>query len=496
MSNARAPVIVGVGQINDRPANAAEGLNSLELMQQAAQRADADAGGGWLSQLDSVATVAQLSFWELGDTSEKLSAALGVTPRFCTQSAYPSGATPILFLNEAANRIAAGEAEVALVAGAEALRTAAARAAAKDAGARTDAVRAASERGRPSGRQRYGLAAPVDVYPLYENATRAAWKQSLDEAQAESAALWSLMSNVAASNEHAWLRKPLSPADILTVSDSNRPIAFPYTKLMVANASVNQGAAFIVTSAGAAHAAGIPAERLIYVGYGAAADEPGDILKRHRFDRSVSMEVSLRRTLELNELTASDLDCAELYSCFPCVPKMARRVIGWPIDKPITVFGGLTFGGGPIGNYMSHAVASMAERLRVGGQHGLLFANGGFATQNHSIIVSRDPARAVSTPRGFDFQAEADAARGAAPVLLDTYAGPAVIETYTVFYERDGAPRFGAIVARTPEGARFLAKVPREDEAMLRFLTDGDTEPVGALGCAVAADDEVHWRAA
>ncbi|MBL8543553.1 MAG: hypothetical protein JNJ63_07055 [Hyphomonadaceae bacterium] len=496
MNNARAPVIVGVGQINDRPANAAEGLNSLELMQQAAQRADADAGGGWLQRLDSVATVAQLSFWELGDTSEKLSAALGVAPRFCTQSVYPSGASPILFLNEAANRIAAGEAEVALVAGAEALRTAAARAAAKDASARTDAVRAASERGRPSGRQRYGLAAPVDVYPLYENATRAAWKQSLAEAQAESAALWSLMSGVAAGNEHAWLRKPLSPADILTINDSNRPIAFPYTKLMVANASVNQGAAFIVTSAGAARAAGIPAERLVYVGYGAAADEPGDILKRDRFDRSVSMEVSLRRTLELNGLAASNLDCAELYSCFPCVPKMARRVIGWPIEKPITVFGGLTFGGGPIGNYMSHAVASMTEQLRVSGQHGLLFANGGFATQNHSIIVSRDPARATSAPRSFDFQAEADSARGSAPALLDSYAGPAVIETYTVFYERDGAPRFGAIVARTPKGARFLAKVLREDEAMLRFLTDGQAEPVGASGHAVVADEEVRWRAA
>ena len=44
--------------------------------------------------------------------------------------------------------------------------------------------------------------------------------------------------------------------------------------------------------------------------------------------------------------------------------ELARRIIDWPLDKPATVFGGLTFGGGPIGNYMSHAVASMVDQLR------------------------------------------------------------------------------------------------------------------------------------
>ena len=42
---ARIPVIVGVGQVNDRPATPDAGLDSLGLMEAALRAADADAGG-------------------------------------------------------------------------------------------------------------------------------------------------------------------------------------------------------------------------------------------------------------------------------------------------------------------------------------------------------------------------------------------------------------------------------------------------------------------
>src|SRR3546814_9815035 len=95
-----------------------------------------------------------------------------------------------------------------------------------------------------------------------------------------------------------------------------------------------------------------------------SSDLPPSILHRDRYDGSVSMETSITRTLELNGMTVEDFDAVELYSCFPCVPKMARRILGWPWDRPATVFGGLTFGGGPIATYMSHAIVSMVEQLR------------------------------------------------------------------------------------------------------------------------------------
>ena len=493
----RIPVIIGVGQVNDRPEAPEAGLDSAGLMAAALRLADQDAGGGWLARLDSLAVVDQISFRELGDVSAPLAASIGATPRFCYKTHHPSGDSPILLLNEAANRIGAGEIQIAAVVGGEALRTAARRAAAAagDDPSGHNATRDLTSRRAPAYRQRYGLVAPVDVYPLYENAGRAAWRQDLAEGQRESAEIWSRFSEVAAANPAAWIRRAVPVETILTQSADNRPIAFPYTKLTVANSSVNQGAGFLIASLAAARAAGIPDERLVYVGRGAAAHESSDFLARDRYDRSAGMEVSLRRTLGLNGLTVEDLDAVELYSCFPCVPKMARRVLDWPLDRPATVFGGLTFGGGPIGNYMSHAVASLVERLRAGGRHGLLFANGGYATNNHSIVLSRVPVPGGTFPQDFDFQAEADALRGPIPPLDEAYAGPGRIETYTVFYDRQGGVRFGTVVARSPDGARFLAKVPAEDAAGIAFLTDGHAEPVGTLGEAVAGEDgDRVWR--
>jgi len=493
----RIAVIVGVGQVNDRPAHPSEGLDSLGLMEAALRAADADAGGGWLPSLDSVAVINQISFPDLGDVSRPLAERLGAHPKLAYITPGPNGDSPILLLNEAANRIASGEIKIAAVVGGEALRTAAQRAAeaAGNDPSAHNVQRARAAKRWSAYRLRYGLGAPVDVYPLYENAGRAAYGQSLAEAQAESGQIWSLFSKVAAENPGAWIKKPATPDEIIEPSPQNRPIAFPYNKLMVANSSVNQGAGFLVASLAEARARGVPEGRLIYVGRGAAAHEDADILNRDRYDRTPAMEVTIRRALELNQVTADNFDLVELYSCFPCVPKMARRVLGWPADRPATVFGGLTFGGGPIGNYMSHAVVSMVLQLRERGKKGFLYANGGHATHNHAIVLGREPFPAGTLPHDFDFQAEADAAREPIPPLAEDYTGPARIETYTVFYARDGEPTFGTVVARTPQGARFLAKVPASDHAGIAFLTSGEIEPVGTPGEAFAGPDgDILWR--
>jgi acetyl-CoA C-acetyltransferase len=500
----RIPVIIGVGQVNDRDENdkKALGLDSLDLMEAALRAADADAGGGWLAQIDSLGVVDQISYPELGDVSSPLAQRVGAAPRICYKSGYASGDSPVLLLNEAANRIGAGEVKVAAIVGGEALRTAARRAAAQRAanaaqaaGSLSDnAVRAVAMRRGPSYRHRYGLIAPVDVYPLYENAGRAAYRQTLAEGQAESAEIWARFSAVAEGNPGAWLRRRVSADEIKTVSAANRPIAFPYCKLMVANSSVNQGAGFLVTSLAEARARGISDDRVIFVGQGAAAHEPVDLMARASFAESPSMAVSIRKALELNRLATADLDYVELYSCFPCVPKMARRVMGWPMERAASVFGGLTFGGGPVGNYMSHAVVSMVLALRQTGRNGLLFANGGLATHNHSIVLSRVPPAADIFPQSFDFQAAADALRGPAPPVQEDYLGPATVETYTVLYDREGSAQQGAIIGRAPNGARFIAKVPAADAATIHWLTSGEQEPVGMPGTAVkGADGDTWW---
>ena len=484
----RTPVIIAVGQVNDRPTDPDAGLDPLGLMVAALRAAEADAGPRagalLLADLDSLAVVDQISFRDMNPLCGRLAAAIGAAPALIEQSDKPHGDTPIRMLNDAANRIGAGEAKLCAIVGAEALRTAAQRAAKATAGADASYAlrRPANLHREPDFAQDHGLVSPVDIYPIYENATRAAWGQSLAEGQAESGDIWSRMSEVAAGEDGAWIRKPVNAEAILTVDANNRPIAFPYTKLTVANSSVNQGAGFIVASLADARRRGIAEDRLIYVGMGAAAKEPASILARDDFTGSVSMETSICRTLELNAMSGADFASAELYSCFPCVPKMARRILDWPLDKPATVFGGLTFGGGPIGNYMSHAVAAMVGKLRDVGGNGFLFANGGFATDNHCIVLSSKPVAAAVFPQNYDYQAEADAKRGEVPLLDEGYAGQATVESYTVFFGRDGQPKGGVVVARTPSGARTLAHVDVGDAAMIAFLTDGTSEPVGTAG--------------
>lgn len=488
----RIPVIVGVGQVNDRTGRGEVGADSLQLMIQAIEAADKDGGGGWLDRADRISVVRQISWPKLGYIPEKLIAHFGIAPAHHEETPLPTGESPIEFLNEAANRIATGDSTVTIVAGAEALRSAAA-AAAQAGNANANASADMSARGPLTLRKRYGLTAPIDVYPLYENACRASWGQTLEEGQAETGAIWSRFSQVAAQNDHAWLRDETSAQDIATATPQNRQIAFPYTKLMVANSAVNQGAAFIVASLQAARDAGVPEDRLVYIGPGAAAHETEDPTDREQFDASPSMAVALEKALALNGVTIDDVEAVELYSCFPCIPKMARRVLQWPAEKPATVFGGLTFGGGPIGNYMTHSVASMVEVLRERGRYGLLFANGGFATHNHALLLRRDPAPEGAFPQDFHYQAEADAARKAAPEVVEEHEGPGTVETYTVLYSRDGAPRQGVVLARTDDGRRFIALVPASDVAGIEALTSGAREPVGRKGRSTRQDDLNIW---
>ena len=76
----RIPVIVGVGQINDRPEQPGDGLDPVGLMAEALRRADADAnaGHGLLADCDSLAVVAQLGWPQLNPVDEKVADSLRI----------------------------------------------------------------------------------------------------------------------------------------------------------------------------------------------------------------------------------------------------------------------------------------------------------------------------------------------------------------------------------------------------------------------------------
>jgi acetyl-CoA C-acetyltransferase len=487
----RIPVIIGVGQINDRPTRALEGLNSFGLMRKALELAEVDAGVPILRRIDWLGVEDQISFPEV-DFHLRLARGMRTLPAQVVKTAEASGDGPLKLINDAANLIAAGEIGVAAITGGEAMRTAnklAEEARSQGASKRNKFGFAAEAIASPLAR-RYGLKSPADIYPLYEHGTRYAWGQTFAQAQAETAAIWSGLSKVAADNPHAWLRGIVSPEVISTVSADNRLVSFPYTKLMVANMSVNQGAAAIITSLATAQEFCIEETRLIYVLRGAAAQEPDDFLRRESYHHSAALAASIIQALNFNELSVEQIDYVELYSCFPCIPKMARRVLGWPLERPHSVYGGLTFGGGPIGNCMMHAAAAMVEKLREASSsaNGFIMANGGYATHNHSLLFSRRRPSSYG-PQSYQVQATVDAQRGFIPPIIEDYTGPACIETYSVPFDRQGKPSFATIIARTPAGARVIAHVSSDNSTVLQRLVSTETEVIGATGTVRALTD-------
>ena len=118
----RVPVIVGVGEIVDRPKEIASGLEPLTLLVEALKRAEADSGGKLLGEIQSLDIVNFLS-WRYQDPARQLSDRLGIKPAHAYYGPV-GGESPIRYLHEAAQRIARGECSVAAVCGGEAQSTA------------------------------------------------------------------------------------------------------------------------------------------------------------------------------------------------------------------------------------------------------------------------------------------------------------------------------------------------------------------------------------
>ncbi|EJN11572.1 hypothetical protein PMI42_05139 [Bradyrhizobium sp. YR681] len=495
----RIPVIVGIGEIVDRPKEITEGLEPLDLLEQALRRAEQDAGAKLLGEVQSLDVVNFLS-WRYRDPEKLLAQRLGVSPAHCYYGPV-GGESPIRYIHEAAKRIARGECNVAAVCGAEAQSTATK---AERAGAKlpwTPFAHDVEEPKRGAAFQKplavtLGVFRPVTVYPFYEAASSAHWGQTPREAMAESGTLWSRYSEAAAQNPNAWLKRRYAPEEITTPTADNRLIAWPYNKLMVANPSVNMGGALLLTSLARARAAGIPEHKLVYPLGGASAEEPRDYLIRDQFFESHSQNAVLNNVMDLAGGDGKTFDAIELYSCFPCVPKMARRTLGLTADVQPTVTGGLTFFGAPLNTYMTHAACAMVRRLRDGARLGLLYGQGGFVTKHHALVVSKTPPR-EALAQETSVQAEADRNKRAVPDFATDASGKGKVESFTVIYGRGGDAEHGVVMLRTEDDRRTLARIPASDTATLAHLLSMDRTPVGSLGEIAMTEDGVpEWRVA
>src|SRR6202049_1264829 len=298
----RIPVIVGVGEITDRTTDVAEGLEPLTLLEQALKRAETDSGGKLLGEIASLDIVNFLS-WRYRDPEKQLAMRLGIQPNHAYYGPV-GGESPIRYLHEAAKRIARGECSIAAVCGAEAQSSATKAERGGITLPWTPFAHDVEEPKRGAAFQKptavkLGVFRPVTVYPFYEAASSAHWGQTPREAMAESGQLWATYSDVASQNPNAWLKRRFASDEVMTPTPNNRLIAWPYTKLMVANPTVNMGSAVLMTSLARARAAGIPEDRLIHVWGGASAEEPRDYLIRDQFFESHPQNAVLEAVMDL-----------------------------------------------------------------------------------------------------------------------------------------------------------------------------------------------------
>jgi acetyl-CoA C-acetyltransferase len=484
-SDAYLPVIVGIGEIVDRLAEVEQARSPVAMMADALREADRNAGAALLPLVDSI-DVVDVRCRGYADLPGAVCGPLGIAP--ARQHHTPIGGdVPVRSLRQMATAIAEGRSRVAAFCGGEAAASVQQAARARQAlpWPAADALprqTAWHEFLHPQAVQ-LDLVQPLNVYPLYENACRAAWGQTFDEARRESGELLSRLSWLAADNPTAWLREALSADQITLPAPDNRPVTWPYNKRMVANPLVNQASALLMTSLATARQLGIPEHRLVHVWGGTGASELRDFATRDRFDRSTAMETVLRAAWGALDAVNADQRRVDLYSCFPCVPKMARRVLGLSLDEAAGVTGGLPFFGAPLSNYMGHATNAMVRALRSDGGNGLLYGQGEHVTKHQCLVLGMAPA-----PPSFRMLNEAAAneaaiaARGASPVMLADHRGPARVETCTVMFDRAGEPERGVVVARTDAGGRLMLGVPRDHADVLAQLLRTDIEIVGRRG--------------
>ncbi len=118
----------------------------------------------------------------------------------------------------------------------------------------------------------------------------------------------------------------------------------------------------------------------------------------------------------------------------------------------MTQTGGLPYHGGPGSNYMTHALAAMAETLRrEPGTFGVT-SGVGMHMQKHAYGVWSTEPGAAPPPD------PVRAAPAAEPVaIVGSPEGVATVATYTVLHGRDGAPERAVLICDLPGGGRCYA---------------------------------------
>jgi acetyl-CoA C-acetyltransferase len=463
------PILVGVAQLEQRIDDPSKAREPVELMIDAVRRAAEDAGSPrLLAEAGSIRVIRGI--WGYQNPAKTIGEAIGNTRAETAMSQY-GGNFVQTTVNLSALDIQSGKHDIVIITGAECGNT---QAKARRANfelkwqalpGTPDRVIGEDKDMRHPIEKQLRIGQPIQIYPIFENALRHHRGESIQAHLERISELWASFSRVAAGNPHAWIREAKTALEIRTISASNRPVSFPYPKLMNSNNNVDQGAALIMCSESKARALGIPREKWIYPWAGTDAHDHYYVSNRDNLHSSPAIRIAGRRVLELTGLTPADIDMVDVYSCFPVAVQVAAAEIGLDTAKPLTITGGLTFAGGPLNNYVMHSIARGVELTREKpGTRCLITANGGYLTKHAFGVYSSEPPAKPFQHQ--DVQAEVDATPSR-EVAMD-YAGAATVEGYTVMYGAEG-PSIGHVVCRLPDGRRTWANTT--DAGVLDAMT-------------------------
>lgn len=466
----RRPAIAGVSQIVQRVEDPGEAASPVDLMERAIREAAEDAGApGLLGALDAI--FVPQGTWRYGDPGRLLGERLG-SPGARTMTGAISGHIVQILVNRACQRIAAGEAEVIAIVGGESENS-------KRRLLRADRPvpwddELPGEPDERAGETTYirnddeiaaGVTSATAMFALCETSLRASLGEKPADHRDRIAELYHRMSRVAADNPYAWIQREVPAEEIRNPGPGNRMVSYPYTKLMTSNISVDQSAALIVCSSEAADRFGVPRDKRVFLRASTEMSHTVMLSERDVLHVHPGQELAAQRVLELAACEAADLHHVDLYSCFPFAVQAGARALGIPTDPVPSLTGGMTFFGGPFGNYVLHSKATMVQRLRgEPGSVGAIGSVGGAFAHFSYGVYSTDPGEA-SAPRIEDVSDTFAAMPRRA--WIAGFAGEATIESYTVDVQHDG-PHHVTIAALTDAGERVWGR--SEDPELLEAL--------------------------
>ncbi len=474
----KKPVIIGIGQVVNRSNDETDIKTPLDLIEKAIREAEKDScGKDLIRQTDTLCLVNILSR-QYDDPLSELESKLRIKPK---NKAYTwIGATaPQWFVNQYAAKILSGETRLALICGGEAFHS-------RKIEARTKGT--VFEQWNPSAKKpwmagdlrdpltllelKYGLAFPIHIYPLFENALRHHKNLSIEDHKEELGNFCSDFSKIAEENPFSWFQRRKTKDEILNITDSNRMISFPYTRSMCSIMQVDQSAALFLTDEQTAVELGVPKEKWIYLLGSGDASDIWHVSERVNFFSSPSAGVAADQAMEQAGVSLQEIDHLDLYSCFPSATRIVRDMIGIPETdtRPLTVTGGMPYFGGPGNNYSLHAICKMVDLLRQNKERlGLVHSLSWFITKHSVGIYSGEWKKKHMNQTTPDKHKE-ELNKIKSPPIIEDASGNAAIETYSIFHDRYGAPESAVIIGRMDNGNRFLAKAEPDKDLLNEMM--------------------------